>query len=144
MGGAMQVSIHIQSKQRRAEVDTQPMVQVQDTTGVLTPTKDGFTLTYNEPDKSVGGTVTLTYSGSKLVLERKNVGRTIMVFTEGVSTDCDYHTPYGIIPLSVRTKKLGVRGGARTCSISLSYTLESAGLDTMELQFSLLAKNCER
>ena len=139
----MQVSIHIKSRQRRVALDEEPSAIAQDTVGVYTATDGGFTLSYDEPDASMGGKVTLTYTaqGKKLMLERiQPAGRTVMIFTEGVSTECVYRTPYGSIPLSIRTSKLGVLTLGRTFSISLQYCLESAGMDTMEIRFSLLAK----
>ena len=139
----MQVSIHIKSRQRRLELDDVPNAVAQDAVGIYTETAEGFTLFYNEPDPELGGKVTLTYTakGKKLMLERKQpAGRTVMIFTEGVATECTYHTPYGTLPLSIRTHKLGVLVLGRTFSVSLRYLLESAGMDTMEIEFSLLAK----
>lgn len=139
----MQVSIHIKSRQRRAELDDTPDAISQDAVGLYTPTEGGFTLCYDDPDPSMGGKVTLTYTakGKKLMLERvQPAGRTVMIFTEGVSTECVYRTPYGTLPLSIRTSKLGVLTLGRTFSITLRYRLESAGMDTMEIEFSLLAK----
>ena len=139
----MQVTIHIKSRQRRADLDETPNAISQDAVGVYTETDGGFTLAYEEPDPSMGGKVTLTYTaqGRKLMLERiQPAGRTVMIFTEGISTECVYRTPYGSLPLSIRTSKLSVLTLGRTFSITLRYRLESDNMDTMEIEFSLLAK----
>ena len=138
----MQVSVSIKSRQRRVALDEVPNTVSQEAIGVYNVTDGGFTLAYDDPDPSMGR-VTLTYTakGKKLMLERvQSGGRTVMIFTEGVATECAYRTPYGTISLSIRTDKLSVLTLGRSFSLSLRYRLEGAGMDTTEIVFSLLAK----
>ena len=142
----MQVHIRIQSKQKRAEFSEEPTLQTQEVFGVLTATETGFTLAYTEPDDSVGGSVLLTYTkqNNKIMLERTTIARTLMVFTEGVSTFCDYYTPFGKIPMHIRAEKVSAFLQESSCGIFLEYRLEGSGLDPMEIRFSLFAKQAQK
>lgn len=73
---------------------------------------------------------------------RENVlelsGGNEMCFEENASHECRYRTPYGELPLTIRTKQIAVCETDGRMEITLRYTLENAGEVISENQMEIV------
>jgi len=64
-------------------------------------------------------------AADRVTVSRKNGLDTRLVFAQGKITGADYHTPYGSISMSIRTKSITVVNNPDLIEISLEYSLLS-------------------
>lgn len=98
------VIVTIKSLQRR-ETDADSMTQRLE--GCLVREGEGWLLTYSEPDNGLGPTTTsLRLTGGTVTLTRSGALASQMVFQEGLPHTSVYETPYGKLPMTLRTLRL--------------------------------------
>lgn len=62
-------------------------------------------------------------SGDQVIIIKKNGVESRLVFDQNRITSTDYHTPYGSISLSIRTKSISVKDSQDLIEINLEYSL---------------------
>lgn len=132
------VTITIKTLQRRAEA-TESMTQRAE--GSLRREGEGWTLTYGESDEQMGEIrTTLQLEPGRAVLTREGALRTQMVFRKGEPYACRYATPYGELPMTLRTLRLDWELGAAGGSVFLIYKIELDGANVGENRLRLTVK----
>lgn len=133
------VNVVIQSLQYR---DGEKETVRQQAEGRLCREGEAYVLTYREGEASgLGRTrTTLRLEPGRAVLTREGELRARMVFQVGTPHASLYETPYGQLPMTVRTQRLEgelTQAGGR---IFLIYTIESGGAHMGETRLRLTVK----
>ncbi len=129
------ISIH-----SRQCLDGQEDTVVQEAEGLLARAGAGWTLAYREGENSgLGDTKTiLRLEPERVTLTRLGELNSRMVFQVGVPHTSPYETPYGAIPLTVRTHRLETALEEEGGTIEIDYQIElgggAAGVNRLRLQ----------
>lgn len=112
-------------------VDSTVLNDEEDLIGVVTPgefykVEDGFRAEYNETKLSgmEGTKTTIVIRKDSFDLIREGTTETKMEFKNNEKTVSLYKTPYGILDISINTKKLDINVNEEGGTISTMYTLE--------------------
>lgn len=112
-------------------VDSTVLNDEEDLIGVVTPgefykVEDGFRAEYNETKLSgmEGTKTTIVIRKNSFDLIREGTTETKMEFKNNEKTVSLYKTPYGILDISINTKKLDINVNEEGGTISTMYTLE--------------------
>lgn len=112
-------------------VDSTVLNDEEDLIGVVTPgefykVEDGFRAEYNETKLSgmEGTKTTIVIRKDSFDLIREGTTETKMEFKNNEKTVSLYKTPYGILDISINTKKLDIDVNEEGGTISTMYTLE--------------------
>ena len=110
--------------------------------GCLERTAEGWTLTYLEGETSgLGGTrTTLELAEGRITLTRAGEYQSQMVFEEGRGHTSDYKTPYGTLPLEIRTSRLFWAVEDRDGKAELDYRIQIGPQQSGLTQFRLWVK----
>ena len=108
----------------RHEIDGESEQSSLTTVGELERTATGCILTYDETDCFAGSRVTLTYTGSRVEMQRSGTHCANLTVEQGRRYSCAYVTEFGELTLGVFGK--AVRGALREKSgrLFFSYTLD--------------------
>lgn len=104
--------------------------------------KDGvYHLLYDGMDDEPGAEAVhyrLKLSPKRAEVIRRGNGRSQMIFEPGKSHPCEYHTPYGMMMLSVKTDKLCFTEEEKQISVKLEYRIfmEEIPISTNILEIS--------
>lgn len=137
------VTVTIRSLQRSAG-ESQSMTR--HTEGRLSGEGEELLLTYREgEDSGLGKSLTtLRMEPGRVTLTRTGEVKTHMVFQEGKPHTSLYETPYGKLPMTIRThrleEKLSLAGG----SIYLIYEIQLGGADVGETRLRLTVNTKEK
>lgn len=103
---------------------------------------DGYKAVYEETEISGmdGTTTTLTISGKEVLLEREGTTSTKMLFSEKEPSISLYNTPYGMMEITINTKKLNVEVDDNGGKIKIDYDMAIAGQDSLSTSLSLNVK----
>lgn len=103
---------------------------------------DGYKAVYEETEISGmdGTTTTLTISGKEVLLEREGTTSTKMLFSEKEPSISLYNTPYGMMEITINTKKLNVEVDDNGGKIKIDYDMGIAGQDSLSTSLSLNVK----
>ena len=95
---------------------------------------------YEETEASgmAGTTTTLKWNGSQVSLIRHGAYEMHQEFTEGGTYTGDYRTPYLMIPLETKTKKVRVRKLPFGWKLQLEYDLAYAAADLNRITTTIL------
>ena len=95
---------------------------------------------YEETEASgmAGTTTTLKWNGSQVSLIRHGAYARHQEFTEGGTYTGDYRTPYLMIPLETKTKKVRVRKLPFGWKLQLEYDLAYAAADLNRITTTIL------
>ncbi len=102
--------------------------------------EDGIVLSYHEARGSglEGTQTTLRVEPGRVILERTGAVSSQMVFEEGQEHPSSYVTPYGALPMRIRTQKLRIgldrQGGELTICYDLELEGADAGRNTLRIQ----------
>lgn len=133
------VDITIQSLQR---MDGHRETASQRAQGLLRREGDAWVLAYREgQDSGLGNTRTvLRLEGDTLTLTRTGEITARMVFQPGHSHPCSYETPYGSLPMTVRTLECRADLSREGGRVSLHYHMELGGGADQEARLRLTVK----
>ncbi len=136
------VDITIKTLQRRAEA-TESMTQR--AVGALRREGNGWLLTYREGEGSgLGDTHTvLRLEEGKATLTRSGEVSSHMVFQRGEAFACQYATPYGEMPMTVKTLALDWALSEAGGKVFIIYKLQLGGADIGENRLRLTVKTKE-
>jgi len=78
-----------------------------------------------------GGPASVLFVSRGLVrMERAGEGGSVMIFDPSVPvTGCDYGTPFGVIPMEIRTRRISLLGGAASRLRLRARVQYSLGMD---------------
>lgn len=109
----------------RHEIDGESERSKLTTVGELERTAKGCILTYNEEGDFAGSRVRLTYTGSRIEMQRSGAHCADLTVEPGQRYSCAYPTEFGTLMLGVFGKE--VRGTLREKSgrLFFSYTLDA-------------------
>lgn len=118
------ISIH-----SRQCMDGQEDTVVQEAEGLLARAGEGWTLAYREGDDSgLGDTKTiLRLEPEQVTLTRLGEVNSRMIFRKGTPHTSPYETPFGTIPLTVRTHRLETALEEDGGAIEIDYQIELGG-----------------
>lgn len=133
------VTITIQSLQT---LETGKESMTQRTEGRLCREGEGWSLTYREgEDSGLGRTrTTLRLEGGQMTLTRSGELTSHMVFQEGQSHTSLYETPYGKLPMTIRTLSLKSDLSRRGGTVSVQYQIQLGGGPAGETRLRLTIK----
>lgn len=136
------VNITIKTLQRRPEA-TESMTQR--AVGVLRREGSGWLLTYREGEGSgLGDTHTvLRLEKGKAALTREGESSSRMVFQPGEPYACRYATPYGEMPMTVKTLALEWELNEAGGEVFIIYKLQLGGADIGENRLRLTVNTKE-
>lgn len=100
------------------------------------------TFRYREEDPGRGAATEseMKFSGDCCVIARSGVIRTEMRFEPGKEHRCMYGTPYGDIPMTIRTRLVAVREVGDHFHARIRYTLTPAGSEPAECAVTVRAE----
>ncbi len=123
-----------------SDIDPNDAVEVV-TPGSFIINGDSFEAIYEESKISgmEGTTTKIKIDGDSMMLIREGTTNTTMEFSEGYMSPCLYNTPYGMLDLSVDTKKLELKVDENGGEIYSKYILGFAGQEeiTTELHVKI-------
>lgn len=94
--------------------------------GVWDAMGEGYSLTYEEVfDNEPPTHVTVTATKTQVVIDRNGVCRSVMRFAPHTMCVCPYHTPYGVLNLTVQTDSITTRMTPQGGVLRLRYTLQT-------------------
>lgn len=136
------VIIKLQTLQRRPEGDE---LLREEAVGTLCREGEGWLLRYREGENSgLGKTLTtLRLEGGRVTLCREGEVNARMVFQAGESHSCRYATPYGELPITVRTLRLEWEMNGMGGKAFLIYKIQVGGADVGENRLRLTVKTKE-
>lgn len=136
------VDITIKTLQRRPEA-AESMTQRAE--GVLCREGEGWLLRYREgEDSGLGDTrTTLRFEEGRAVLEREGESASRMVFQVGEPYACRYATPYGELPMTVKTLRLDWELSGAEGKAFIIYKIQIGGADVGENRLRLTVKTKE-
>lgn len=136
------VNITIKTLQRRAEATESMTQQAQ---GTLCREGSGWLLRYREgEDSGLGDTHTaLRLEKGKATLTREGEVTSCMIFQRGESFTCQYATPYGEMPMTVKTLKLDWELSQAGGKVFIIYKLQLGGADIGENRLRLTVNTKE-
>lgn len=114
----------------------------QETEGCLERTAAGYTLTYLEGAATgLGGTrTTLELTQDRITLTRAGEVSAQMVFQPGAVHDSIYETPYGKLPMTVRTLSLKTDLNGAGGTVSIHYEIQLGGGPAGETRLGLTVR----
>lgn len=103
---------------------------------------NGYQAIYEETEISgMDGTTTkLTIRDEEVLLEREGTTSTKMLFNEKQPSISLYSTPYGMMEITISTKKLNVDVNEEGGKIKIDYEMAIAGQDALTTSLSLKVK----
>lgn len=136
------VTITIQSLQI---LETGRETMTQRTEGRLCREGEGWLLTYREgEDSGLGRTrTTLRLEEDRATLTRSGELKAHMVFQEGRPHTSLYETPYGKLPMTIRTLSLRSELNGRGGTVSVHYQIQLGGGPAGETRLRLTVKTKE-
>ena len=101
-----------------------------------------FTFRYREEDPGSGAATesVMKFSEGSCVIARSGAIRTVMRFEPGKEHHCMYGTPYGDIPMTIRTRLVAVREIGDNFHARIRYTLTPAGSEPAECAVTVRAE----
>jgi uncharacterized beta-barrel protein YwiB (DUF1934 family) len=128
-------------------VDSTVLNNEEDLIGVVTPgdfykIEDGFKVEYEETKLSgmEGTKTTIIIRDKSFDLIREGTTETKMEFQNNVRTVSMYKTPYGILDVSIHTKKLDINVNEEGGDINTIYMLEIGGQAAMKTNLAINIK----
>jgi uncharacterized beta-barrel protein YwiB (DUF1934 family) len=128
-------------------VDSTVLNDEEDLIGVVTPgdfykIEDGFKVEYEETKLSgmEGTKTTIIIRDKSFDLIREGTTETKMEFQNNVRTVSMYKTPYGILDVSIHTKKLDINVNEEGGDINTIYMLEIGGQAAMKTNLAINIK----
>lgn len=114
--------------------------------GYLRRTGEGWALTYQEDaDSGLGDTrTTLRLEGERAVLLRTGEVSSRLAFRAGAEDTSLYETPYGALPMTVRTRRLVTELDERGGRVEIDYQMELGGAPAGEFRLRLTVRERER
>lgn len=102
----------------------------------------GYKAIYEETEISgMDGTTTmLTIKDTEVLLEREGTTTTKMLFNEKEPSVSLYNTPYGMMELTINTKKLDVEVDENGGSVKIDYNMAIAGQEALSTSLVLKVK----
>ncbi|MBE6048400.1 MAG: DUF1934 domain-containing protein [Clostridium sp.] len=124
-----------------ASVDNDDIIEVV-SPGKYIKLEDGYKAVYEETEISgmEGTTTILTIKEKEVVLEREGTTATKMYFNKSEPSIAMYQTPYGMLELSINTKKLEVEMNEDGGKLQIDYSLAVAGQAPLDTKLSLKIK----
>ncbi len=118
----------------------------QERPGYLRRTGEGWALTYQEDaDSGLGDTrTTLRLEGEGAVLLRTGETASRMAFRAGEEDTSLYETPYGKLPMTVRTQRLLTELDERGGRVEIDYQMELGGAPAGSIRLRLTVRERER
>ncbi len=91
----------------------------------------GHVFRYRMGGDDTGGPESVLFVSRGLVrMERAGEGGSVMIFDPSVPvTGCDYGTPFGVIPMEIRTRRISLLGGAASRIRLRARVQYSLGMD---------------
>lgn len=110
--------------------------------GKFIKTEDAYKIVYEESEISgmKGTTTYLTIKDKELILEREGTTATKMVFNEKEPSICMYQTPYGLLQVSILTKKLEVDMEEDGGTAKIDYSMSVGGEVSAETNLKVSVK----
>ncbi len=139
----IKVSVLIQSHQI---LDTGREAMTQRAEGSLERTEAGWRLSYREgEDSGLGQTrTTLRLEGDQATLTRTGEVSSEMVFQPGQPHTSLYETPYGTLPMTIRTLSLKTDLDDRGGTVAIHYQIQLGGGSAGETRLRLTVRAKER
>lgn len=136
------VAITIKTLQRRPEATEAMTQQAQ---GALRREGEGWALCYREgEDSGLGDTHTvLRLEEGRAILAREGEVTSRMVFQPGEPYVCRYATPYGQLPMTIRTLRLEWEMNGDGGKVFIIYRIQLGGADVGENRLRLTVKTKE-
>lgn len=102
----------------------------------------GYKAIYEETEISgmEGTTTILTINDKEVLLEREGTTTTKMLFNEKEPSVSLYNTPYGMMELTINTKKLDVEVDDNGGSVKIDYNMAIAGQEPLTTSLLLKVK----
>lgn len=99
----------------------------------------GYKAVYEETEISgmEGTTTILTIKDKEVLLEREGTTSTKMLFNEKEPSVSLYNTPYGMMEITINTKKLNVEVNDNGGNIKIDYDMAIAGQEVLATSLSL-------
>ena len=99
----------------------------------------GYKAVYEETEISgmEGTTTTLIIKDKEVLLEREGTTSTKMLFNEKEPSVSLYNTPYGMMEITINTKKLNVEVNDNGGNIKIDYDMAIAGQEVLTTSLSL-------
>ena len=99
----------------------------------------GYKAVYEETEISgmEGTTTILTIKDKEVLLEREGTTSTKMLFNEKEPSVSLYNTPYGMMEITINTKKLNVEVNDNGGNIKIDYDMAIAGQEVLTTSLSL-------
>lgn len=121
-----------------SSIESEEMIEVI-SPGWFEKVEDVYKATYEETEISgmKGTTTTLTIKEKEVVLEREGTTSTKMVFNEKKDSVCLYNTPYGMLEIEIRTKKLELNVNNEGGDLNIEYEMTVFGQPPFNTNLSL-------
>ena len=132
------VTLFVRGEQYFDDVDPNETELV--TEGVLEVLEDGLRIAYDETSLTgmEGTTTTFLVKGNQVVLTRTGRVNSQMIFEEGKQHTSLYETPFGELPVDIRTSSLrhnlSERGGVMDIRYSIAVANTATGQNCFKIQ----------
>lgn len=119
--------VRVRMEGYQAGAEAEPMVTI--TSGSCHYKNGSYFIRYEEKQVDCDNVTsnTIKISKSSVVLIKRGMQMSQMIFEKGIRTQTSYITPYGNLPLEIMTETLTVEDKPKDITVIMEYSLSSSG-----------------
>lgn len=89
--------------------------------------KDKIYIRYKTVSEEGESTTLITVENGFVTIKRGGVSGSVMVYKKGLKTELQYRTPYGIVPMELKTSKIVTAFNETGGTLRICYTISVGG-----------------